>query len=244
MSPAVDGGIDHSKYTREWLEQVIQSNISPKIDDLHILQLPLDAQKSVFVVEVRRSIRAPHQESQTKRYYKRYNFRSAPMEDYEISDIRNRINVYPPLLNVELNLDRGVFIELTVENIGPATASDITFQFSEQVVWKRGFPPQLKDGIKYLSQGQRLSFLYSDVRETFSENSKVVKSFAVSVSYWHPQAAQRVTEIFQLDIGTYERDRIASRTVTLLTPNMSESLFSEGSLSFGRKSPLKIASRI
>jgi schlafen family protein len=32
----IDSGVDHRRYRREWLEQVIRSNITPRIEDLRI----------------------------------------------------------------------------------------------------------------------------------------------------------------------------------------------------------------
>src|SRR5881397_3373650 len=37
----IDGGIDHSTFSHERLEQIIQSNITPIIDDLIIQPIPL-----------------------------------------------------------------------------------------------------------------------------------------------------------------------------------------------------------
>lgn len=43
----IDSGVDHDKYTREWLENVVTSNISPRIDGITILQIPLSPDNSV-----------------------------------------------------------------------------------------------------------------------------------------------------------------------------------------------------
>src|SRR5205823_5737014 len=94
-----DGGIDHNRYSRERLEQVMSSNISPRIDDVRIAQIPLSAAASIYAIKVPKSFRAPHQASD-KKYYKRYNFQSLPMEDYEINDVRSRQRVIPPLVAV------------------------------------------------------------------------------------------------------------------------------------------------
>ena len=52
----------------------------------------------------------PHQ-AQDKRYYKRYNFQSAPMDDYEIKDILNRVK-YPDLhLSIFLTSRNVVFCQ-------------------------------------------------------------------------------------------------------------------------------------
>jgi predicted HTH transcriptional regulator len=72
---AIDSGVDfvESKCTREWLEQVINSNISPKVDDIRIAAIPLSADRCLYAVSVPKSLRGPHQASD-KKYYRRYNF--------------------------------------------------------------------------------------------------------------------------------------------------------------------------
>jgi hypothetical protein len=78
-----------STVDREWIENVINSTIQNKIDNLLIHPLTLDDGNQIFVIEVPKSLRAPHM-AKDNRYYKRYNFSSVPMEHYEIEDIRNR----------------------------------------------------------------------------------------------------------------------------------------------------------
>lgn len=82
--------IDRAQFSREWLEQVINSNISPKIEGLEIHPVPLDRLNEVVcVVEIPQSTTA-HQNTADGRYYRRYNFQSVWMTDYEIRDILNR----------------------------------------------------------------------------------------------------------------------------------------------------------
>lgn len=151
LPKSIDQGVDHKKHTREWLEQIIQSSVSPIIDDLRIYQIPLNGENSVYVIQVARSVRAPHQERESKRYYKRYNFKSAPMEDYEINDGRNRAIVHPSLVSVDLVIERGVFVELVIENVSTVAVTEVSFEFSEDLHWEHGCPPQLTKGLKYLS---------------------------------------------------------------------------------------------
>jgi len=83
--------VDRRKISKEWLEQVINSNISPKVNNIIISPVPYGNStdgKVLYVVEIPKSNTA-HQ-AKDKRYYKRYNFESTPMEDYEIKDIINR----------------------------------------------------------------------------------------------------------------------------------------------------------
>ena len=78
-------------YSKEWLEQIINSNISPKIDTVLITPISTTNPNEVlYVVEIPKSNTA-HQ-AKDKRYYKRYNFESVPMDDYEIKDVINRGN--------------------------------------------------------------------------------------------------------------------------------------------------------
>lgn len=78
--------IDQSEFSKEWLEQII-SNIRPKIPDVKIHPVPVKS-GFVYVVEIPQSSLG-HQ-AKDKRYYKRYNFESVAMEDYELKDILSR----------------------------------------------------------------------------------------------------------------------------------------------------------
>lgn len=87
----IDEGIDSSIISPEWVEQVLTSNIQPKIEGLRVHPIELKTSKPgryVYVVNVPSSNKA-HQASD-KRYYKRFNYASVPMDDYEIQDVRNR----------------------------------------------------------------------------------------------------------------------------------------------------------
>lgn len=82
--------INRTEFSKEWLEQVINSNIQPRIDGIKITPITIDDSSNtvVYVVVVPQSATA-HQAAD-KRYYKRYNFEIVPMYDYEIRDIMNR----------------------------------------------------------------------------------------------------------------------------------------------------------
>ncbi|HEY1046681.1 MAG TPA: ATP-binding protein [Bacteroidia bacterium] len=80
--------IKRKEFSKEWLEQVIQSKIQPRIEGIHIFPISIDDERVVYVVEIPKSNTA-HQAADY-RYYKRYNFMSIAMYDYEIRDILNR----------------------------------------------------------------------------------------------------------------------------------------------------------
>lgn len=88
----LDDGLDPGEVSREWLEQVINSTIQRRIPDVRINPIPIDGVRPgrvAYVVYVPQSRLAPHMAAD-KRYYKRFNFQSVPMEEYEVRDVANR----------------------------------------------------------------------------------------------------------------------------------------------------------
>ena len=83
--------IDGETFTKEWLEQVIQTNTQRKIEGLQIIPIRFEGeiQKTVYVVKIPQSNSSPHM-ARDKRYYKRYNFESVPMEEYEVRNLYNQ----------------------------------------------------------------------------------------------------------------------------------------------------------
>jgi len=104
----IDVGFDPNDISKEWIEQVIHSTIHPKIDGLRINQIALNQSspgKAIYAVTIPAATsRAPHQ-ADDKRYYKRYNFQSVRMEDYEIRDIFRRAST--PDLYIDFVFDTG-----------------------------------------------------------------------------------------------------------------------------------------
>jgi hypothetical protein len=92
--------IDGDIYTKEWMEQVINSGIQRRITDLQIFPLRGDGDisKTIYVIKIQKSFDAPHL-SKDKRFYKRSNFMSIPMEEYEIRQlygrkVRSKLTIY------------------------------------------------------------------------------------------------------------------------------------------------------
>ena len=77
--------------TKEWLEQVINSNIQPRIPGIRITPINLTSvpDSAVYVVTIPEGATA--YQAADKRYYKRFNFESVPMYDYEIRQILNSV---------------------------------------------------------------------------------------------------------------------------------------------------------
>lgn len=85
----VDGGVPPGGVSREWIEQVLGS-VQPRIQGLVIHPILLATGGTAYVIDVPQATSfAPHQGSDGK-YYKRFNFRSSPMADYEVRDAFQR----------------------------------------------------------------------------------------------------------------------------------------------------------
>jgi hypothetical protein len=88
----IDVGYPQSDISKEWIEQVINSNIQRRVDGIRINPVQLGASavgNVLYVVSIPQSLRAPHM-AWDKRFYKRFNFVSVPMEEYEVRDVSRR----------------------------------------------------------------------------------------------------------------------------------------------------------
>lgn len=111
----VDGGIDATG-KREWLEQVINSRIYPRINGIIIKQIDLTAgtNRTAFVVQIPVGTTA-HQAHDLK-YYRRHNFQVLAMYDHEIKMVINRFK--EPELDLHISTNHGNEISLPIdENI-------------------------------------------------------------------------------------------------------------------------------
>lgn len=199
-----DDGVDHKKISRERLEQIISSNITPRIDDIEIVPIPLSDDKSIFVVKIPKSNRAPHQSS-NKKYHKRFNFLSVAMEDYEINDVRQRQTVVLPLINIDVETKYHGFLFLKVSNTGAVPAYDVIFTLPENLVWLRegSTPKLLINGTKYFPPGRTFRFLWNRLHTFLHPSNEADKNFEFTVSYLHPQTGQRLSDVFYIDLEDY-----------------------------------------
>jgi hypothetical protein len=83
--------VDGNVFSKEWLEQIINSKIKRRIPNLTIdvIRVGNKITQSIYVVKIPRSPEGPHMASDS-RYYKRYNFESTQMEEYEVRDLFRR----------------------------------------------------------------------------------------------------------------------------------------------------------
>jgi len=80
--------VDGDKYNKEWLENILISNIHRPIKELKIHPIRIDNKisETVYVVEIPESDDSPHMAS-NNRYYRRHNFQSIPMDEYEVRSL-------------------------------------------------------------------------------------------------------------------------------------------------------------
>lgn len=91
----IDDGYDPNIVKREWIEDNIHGRIQRRIEGIRIFQVDLkitNPGRVIYIISIPQSLDGPHMANDHK-YYKRFNFKSAPMEDYEVRDVRRRNNV-------------------------------------------------------------------------------------------------------------------------------------------------------
>ncbi len=199
---------------------------TPIINDIKIVQIPLSETNSVFAIQIPKSYRTPHQEQSSKRYYKRYNFKSQPMEDYEINDIRSRTYAISPLVNFDISIKHSVIVYFVVSNIGNVPAENVKFSFSIDLPWRdeKKKPPLLVKGIKYLPPGREFKWFFRTAQDIFSKDKEIPTEFEVTVTYFHPQIGQNFSDVFYIDFNDYLHTEISESEIFQHGKKMEESI--------------------
>jgi hypothetical protein len=103
----LDEGKNTNEISREWLDQTIKATIQPRITGIIIQPIAVSANNYAYAISIPQATAlGPHQANDQK-YYRRFNFESVPMYDYEIRDVLQR-GTAPDL-----------FINISVEGAGP-----------------------------------------------------------------------------------------------------------------------------
>jgi|SRR5579871_164796 len=203
----IDGGVDDLQVSREWLDNTVSSRITPKISDVRILPLPTSPGRSLYVISVVKSFRGPHQ-SADKKYYKRHNFKSEPMEDYEIADVRNRRQRVSTLITFEIAEYRRSVAAFDVRNVGDVVAEDVSFEFTKTLPWpfyqEGKMPPLFAQGTPKFPPKQGFRFLYFPFHEILSGAKGVPMQFSVRISYYHPDLSSRIIDEWPVNFAIYE----------------------------------------
>ncbi len=150
FDPRIDG-YEQGEITREQIEDIVTGNTQPKPgpDLFRVIEAQLSG-RLVFVVDIAKSMQGAFQ-AKDKKYYRRFNFKSEPMDHWEIEDVRNRA-VGPDLQLVygftdtweqEATYSRGsrIPIHLGLQNIGRGLAETALLELG---IFKReysGSPP-------------------------------------------------------------------------------------------------------
>lgn len=84
-------GLDTRTLNKERIEQIILSNIAPRLDvGIRAIAHPDNPEKTILLVRVPDSYLKPHQNNQDKKYYKRFRFEAAEMTEQDICDCYRR----------------------------------------------------------------------------------------------------------------------------------------------------------
>ncbi|WP_292063681.1 helix-turn-helix domain-containing protein [Brevundimonas sp. UBA7664] len=84
-------GCDASHGKAEWFDQIITSNIEPKVQGVQVKRIDLPNGRLALLVEVPQATNfAPHQSKPHCQYFRRYNTTIQPMLDHEVRDLMRR----------------------------------------------------------------------------------------------------------------------------------------------------------
>jgi hypothetical protein len=210
------------RWRSEWLASKLEEKIEPKIVGLEISEVVLADDSWCLVVRVPPSVRAPHQ-AVDKKYYARRQFQKMPMAHYEIEDVRNRQRVRRSDIRFALIIDRGVFVELAIENNGDRPVFDLRFVFPAETLGVfRLEAPALKDGITALNPGDRLSFYIGGLMELFKH--KVLKNDTRIELHYKEESGSEEERFIIFNLNNYDH---SSRQETEIA-RMSGALVAQG----------------
>ena len=88
--PTAIGGISNNKIRKEKIENLMLSNIVPRLDvKIKTVAMP-NTENSILLVQIPDSYNKPHYNQKNNKFYKRYNFQSNEMTEQEIADSYRR----------------------------------------------------------------------------------------------------------------------------------------------------------
>lgn len=140
--------VDGNVFTKEWLEQIINSTIYRTIPGLKIYPIRKDGDiaKTLYVVQIPESLEAPHM-AKDKRFYRRYNFESVFMEEYEVRNMyfkKSKSNLV--LENIRISFDSeedseisSFTMEVDINNIGSSQTDEYKLSVFFEPVISRSF---------------------------------------------------------------------------------------------------------
>lgn len=140
--------VDGNMFTKEWLEQIINSTIYRSIPGLKIFPIRKngDINKTLYVVQIPESLEAPHM-ARDKRFYRRYNFESVFMEEYEVRNMyfkKSKSNLIIDTIRVSFDSEEDSDIsrftmEVDINNIGSSHTDEYKLSIFFEPVTSRSF---------------------------------------------------------------------------------------------------------
>lgn len=144
--------VDRKVITKEWLEQILNARIRPRIHGIKIHVVTIEDDKVVYILEIPKGETA-HQ-ANDKLYYRRHNFSVESMFDSEIRDVMDRQKAPQIKIHIDvtkkpniliapndrpmLHQQRPVlyFLNVHIENIGKiyATYINIVLTLPERII--------------------------------------------------------------------------------------------------------------
>ncbi|GEM_PF-2156294 len=140
----LDSGADPA-ISKEWIEQVIDSGVSPRVEGIRITAIELittSPGRYAYVIQVPASDRAPHMVD--NRYYMRQNFQSVAMEDYQVRDVLFRRRAPRlELLPFVTKLGEDFALKFRVRNSGLVAAENLYLEveFVRNLISPRAWTP-------------------------------------------------------------------------------------------------------
>jgi len=192
----LDGGIPEAPRNAEWLDSILADNISPRILDVHIEPESVNG-VSYLRIDVPKSDGAPHQ-APDKRFYKRSNNRSFPMEAYEIDDVRHRRLSGPSPITVNFEIGPSILAHLVVSNRSQLVCRNLRLTVASN------FPMNAFDGqtkheiaLSRVGIGQRIEYMLGTTVEILGANKDAaleIEGFFYSESSNNPmQIVDRIS---------------------------------------------------
>ena len=101
-----DEGVDPKITSKEWIEDLLWSNITPKIDGvvIHPIHFSSPPLRVGYLIEVPQAMKAAPHQANDCRYYRRMMSKVAPMQDYEVRDLFRRSLAYAEIYGIAFEL--------------------------------------------------------------------------------------------------------------------------------------------
>jgi hypothetical protein len=157
---------DGSTATPEWIDQILTTNIEPKIVGVTIKRIQLPSGKAAYAIEVPMATTfAPHQSKPQKIYFRRHNTTVLAMLDHEVRDLMRRGEVPELYLTYSISPEAKDWFKLII-NIGNHSAIPALYT-NVDLIFEESLAPQIHSS-RFSEHLMRLSAM---------SDSKAVKSF-------------------------------------------------------------------